>query len=170
MPQKRKKEKRARKAQLLPRWSESVRSAILESALDCIITIDGAGAVREFNPAAERTFGFGREEALGKELADLIIPPRMRDRHRRGLARYLKTGKGPLLGKRIEIEALRRDGSEILVELAITPFQVNNATFFTAYLRDISERRKTEDTLRHHAELLDQTHDAIMVWDKQSRI
>ena len=64
-------------------------------------------------------FGFSRSEAVGKELAELIIPPRLRERHRQGLARYLKTGEGPLIGKLIEIEALRRDGSEIMVALAI---------------------------------------------------
>ena len=170
MAQKRRKEKRTPKTESLPRWSESFKRAILESALDCIITMDSAGVVREFNPAAERTFGLRREEALGKELAELIIPRRMREQHRRGLARYLETGEGSLLGQRIEIEALRGDGSEILVELAITPFRVDNAVFFNAYLRDITERRKTEDILRHHAELLDQTHDAIMVWDKQRGI
>src|ERR1043166_1372930 len=156
--------------QILPEWAETLNRAILESALDCIITIDASGHVREFNPAAERAFGFSRAEAVGAELAELIIPARMRERHRQGLARYLKTGEGPLLGKRIEIEALRRDGSEILVELAITPFKIDHALFFTAYLRDITERRKTQDILRQHAELLDQTHDAIMVWDKERGI
>src|ERR1700686_1516039 len=83
-------------------WAETLNRAILESALDCIITIDANGRVREFNPAAERVFGFSRAEAIGTELAELIIPVRMRERHRQGLAHYLKTGEGPLLGKRIE--------------------------------------------------------------------
>src|ERR1043166_7312019 len=113
MPQKRTKEKRTRKTESVTRWSEAFKRAILDSALDCIITIDSTGVVREFNPAAERIFGFTREEAVGKELAELIIPPRMRKQHRAGLARYLKTGEGPLLGKRIEIEALSRDGPGI---------------------------------------------------------
>src|SRR5262245_17079349 len=99
---------------------EALNRIFLDSALDCIITMDAAGRVREFNPAAERVFGFTRDEAIGKELAELIIPPRNRERHRQGLARYLKTGEGPLLGKLIEIEALRRDGAEIWVQLAIS--------------------------------------------------
>src|SRR3989440_10921699 len=104
---------------------EMLYRGILDTALDCIITMDAEGRVLEFNPAAERVFGFRRQEAVGKELAELIIPPRMREQHRRGLAHYLKTGKGPVLGKRIEIEGLRCDGSEILVELAITPFEID---------------------------------------------
>src|SRR5712691_6862282 len=86
----------------------SISRAIIESALDCIITMDANGRVREFNPAAERTFGFSRAQAIGQELATLIIPERMREQHRKGLAHYLKTGEGPLLGHRIEIEAARR--------------------------------------------------------------
>lgn len=110
-----------------PEWAEALNRAILESALDCIITMDASGRVREFNPAAERVFGFSRAEAVGKELAELIIPSRMREQHRRGLAHYLKTGEGPLLGKRIEIAALRRDGSEILVELAIAAYKIEGS-------------------------------------------
>lgn len=123
---------------------EALNRAILDSALDCIITMDENGLVREFNPAAERVFGFTREEVIGQELASLIVPPRMRERHRQGLARYLQTGVGPVIGRRIEIEALRNDGTEILVELAITPFQIDGAPFFTAYLRDITERVRND--------------------------
>ena len=106
--------------------------------------MDASGRVREFNPAAERVFGFSRAEAVGKELAELIIPPRMRQQHRRGLAHYLKTGEGPLLGKRIEIAALRRDGSEILVELAIAAYKIERSPVFTAYLRDMTERLRND--------------------------
>ena len=118
--------------------------AILESALDCIITMDADGLVREFNPAAERVFGYRREDVIGQELASLIIPPVLRERHRQGLAKYLETGEGPVLGRRIEIAAVRADGTEILVELAITPLQVSGRPTFTAHLRDISERVRTE--------------------------
>ena len=123
---------------------EAVNRAMLTTALDCIITMDAAGKIREFNPAAERVFGFSREEAIGKELAELIIPPSLRESHRRGLAHYLQTGGGPVLGRRIEINALRADGSEILVELAITAFEVDGGPFFTAHLRDITERVRIE--------------------------
>jgi len=129
---------------------EALSRTFLDSALDCIITMDANGRVQEFNPASERVFGFSRGEAVGKELAELIIPPRLRERHRQGLARYLKTGEGPLIGKLIEIEALRRDGSEILVALAISVTRVNGSPIFTAYLRDITERKRAEETLREN--------------------
>jgi PAS domain S-box-containing protein len=129
---------------LTPRALETIHRAILEVALDCIITMDAAGIVREFNPAAQRVFGYSREEAVGRELAELIIPPALRERHRLGLAHYLATGEGPVLNRRIEINALRHDGSEILVELAISPLRVDGAPFFTAYLRDITERVRND--------------------------
>ena len=125
-------------------WLQELNRAILESALDCIITMDAAGVVREFNPAAERVFGYRREQAVGQELAGLIIPPALRERHRQGLAHYLKSGEGPVLGRRIEIAAVRSDGCEILVELAITPLKIGGEPIFTAYLRDITERVRTE--------------------------
>src|SRR5947199_1194935 len=139
-----KSKKRVRSSKTVPSDKlEMLYRGILDTALDCIITMDAEGRVLEFNPAAERVFGFRRQEAVGKELAELIIPPRMREQHRHGLAHYLKTGKGPLLGKRIEIEGLRRDGSEILVELAITPFEIDGGPFFTAYLSDITARKRS---------------------------
>src|SRR5256885_2500906 len=92
---------------------ELLYRGILENALDCIITMDSAGRIGEFNPAAERAFGFSREEAIGKELADLIIPSRMREQHSRGLAHFLKTGEGPVIGKSIEIVGVRIDVTDI---------------------------------------------------------
>src|SRR5438046_9618903 len=100
--------------------------------------------VQVFNPAQEQLLGLSLSEAVGKELAELSISPRLRERHREGLSHYLKTGEGPLIGKLIEIEALRRDGSEILVALAINATQVNGSPIFTAYLRDITERKRAE--------------------------
>jgi PAS domain S-box-containing protein len=123
---------------------EMLYRGILDTALDCIITMDADGRVLEFNPAAERVFGFSRSEAIGKELAELIIPPRMREQHRRGLAHYLKTGEGPVIGKRIEIASVRKDGSEILVELAITALKIDSSPIFTAYLRDITDRTRND--------------------------
>ena len=141
---------------------EALNRVFLDSALDCIITMDAAGRVREFNPASERVFGFTRAEAIGQELAELIIPPRIRERHRQGLAHYLKTGEGPLLGKLIEIEALRRDGAEILVQLAISALEVDGSPIFTAYLRDITERRRAEEANRRLAAIIESFGDAII--------
>jgi len=141
---------------------EMLYRGILDNALDCIITMGADGRVLEFNPAAERTFGFTRQEAIGKELAELIIPPRMREQHRRGLAHYLKTGEGPVIGKRIEIAGVRKDGSEILVELAITALKIDHEPVFTAYLRDISERARNEEASRRLAAIVESSEDAIV--------
>ena len=140
---------------------EKLYRGILESALDCIITMDATGHVLEFNPAAERIFGFSREEAIGAELAELIIPPRMREQHRRGLAHFLKTGEGPVIGRRIEIEGLRKDGTEILVELAITALKIDNERVFTAYLRDITDRRREQEEREKFVALVEQSDDFI---------
>lgn len=151
-------------------WLEGLNRAILESALDCIITMDASGRVVEFNPAAERVFGFSREEAVGQELAELIIPVPLRERHRQGLQYYLKTGEGPVLGHRIEINALRADGSEILVELAITVFRVGDEPVFTAYLRDITQRRQRDEASQRLAAIIASSEDAIISKDLNGRI
>ncbi len=128
--------------------SEARKAAILDSALDCIVTIDHEGRITEFNPAAERTFGYRRDEVVGNHLADVIIPPSLREKHRRGLARYLATGEARMLGRRIEITAVRSDGSEFPVELAITRIPFDEPPSFTGYLRDITERKQSEQELR----------------------
>jgi PAS domain S-box-containing protein len=130
--------------------SEARKSAIMESALDCIITMDAEGRITEFNPAAENTFGCSRGEIMGQELAEAIIPPQWREAHRRGLARYLACGEGPVLGKRIEIIALRADGSEFPAELAVNRVNCEGLPTFTAYLRDLSERRRAEKRQAAH--------------------
>ena len=128
-------------------------SAVLDSVLDCIITMDADGKVIEFNAASERTFGYTKAEAIGHTLADLIVPPALRDAHAAGLARYLATGQGQLLGKLVEMTAMRSDGSEIPVELAITAIRSDRAPIFTGVLRDITERSRAEAAIRQRAQL-----------------
>ncbi|HEX2294631.1 MAG TPA: SpoIIE family protein phosphatase [Actinomycetota bacterium] len=130
------------------RASEARKSAILEAALDCIVLMDHNGRVVEFNPTAERVFGYRRDDVVGKEMASLIIPPELRDAHRQGLARYLETGEGPVVGNRIEIKAMRADGTEFPVELAITRVDVAGPPLFTGYLRDIADRRQADEERR----------------------
>ncbi|MEO6402191.1 MAG: PAS domain S-box protein, partial [Vicinamibacteria bacterium] len=144
-----------RQAERELRASEARKSAVLQTALDCIVTMDHKGRVVEFNPAAERTFGYRREVIVGKELSEFIIPPNLREAHRRGLTHYLASGVGPVLGKRLEISALRSDGSEFPVELAITRNSDEDPPMFTAYLRDISEAKRAE---RHRNIRLAVTH------------
>ena len=126
------------------RESEARNAAILATALDCIVTIDHEDRIVEFNPAAEKTFGYSHAEAMGKHMAELLVPPKYREAHYRGMRHYLETGEGPVLGKRIEVEAMRADGSFFPVELAITPIRVGAKPVFTAYLRDITARKWSE--------------------------
>ncbi|MEZ0274315.1 MAG: ATP-binding protein [Roseimicrobium sp.] len=131
--------------------------AVLDAALDCIICMDVKGHIQEFNTAAESTFGYTRAEAVGRDLAEVIVPPELREQHRMGLARYLKTGVGPVIGKRLEIPSMKKGGQRILVELAITEIPTEAGPFFTAYLRDITLRRRDEqrrEVLYALAELL----------------
>lgn len=141
-------EERLRQEETELKRSEVRKAAILDSALDCIVMIDHEGRITEFNPAAERTFGHARAEVLGKYLADVIIPPSLRDKHRQGFARYLATGEGRVLGRRIELTAIRADGSEFPVELAIIRTPLDGPPSFTGFLRDITERKRNEDALR----------------------
>lgn len=136
------------------RDEEVRKSAILQSALDCIITMDTAGRIVDFNPAAERTFGYAASQVVGQELADTIIPEGYREAHRRGLARFLSSSKSNMLGQRIELEAQRADGSVLPVELAISvSLGRDGSPFFTGYLRDITERKRAEAILLQRAEL-----------------
>ncbi len=137
-----------------PRASETRKATILETTLDAIITINHKGRITEFNPAAEQIFGYSCAEALGQRIAKLIIPPSLREQHHEGLAHYLATGEGPIIGKRIEIPAMRADGSEFLVELTITRVPMVEPPHFTGYIRDISERKQAERELSEVKEQL----------------
>jgi len=141
-------EERLRQEERELKRSEVRKAAIVDSALDCIVTIDHEGCITEFNPAAEHTFGYRRDEVLGKHLADSIISPSLREKHRQGFARYLATGEVRVLGKRIEMTAVRADGCEFPVELAITRIPWDGPPSFTGYLRDITERKRAEQELQ----------------------
>ncbi len=136
------------RAEQAVRLSEARTRSILEAALDCIISIDHRGIVQEFNPAAERTFGYARDEVVGRELAEMIVPPALRDAHRRGIERYLESSVPHVLGKRIEVDAMRSDGSTFPIELAISRVEGPGAPSFTAYLREITGRLESELQLR----------------------
>ena len=127
--------------------------------------MDATGQIIEFNPAAERVFGHTRAEAVGRDLADLIIPEAFRERHRAGLRRFLETGETKVLGKRLQVTAVRADGTEILVELAITVVRVDDEPVFTAYLRDITDRTRGEEASRLLAAIIESSDDAIISKD-----
>jgi PAS domain S-box-containing protein len=126
------------------RQSEARKTAMLEASLDCIVSMDHLGRVVEFNAAAEHTFGYSSDEAVGREMASLIIPPALRDKHREGLRHYLATGEGPVVGRRLEITGMRADGSEFPVELTITRIELDGPPMFTGFIRDISQRKRRE--------------------------
>ena len=130
------------------RASEARKGAMLEAAIDAVITMDESGRITEFSPAAERMFGYSRDDVMGRELAEVLVPPDLRDRHRAGIARYLATGEASILGRRIELRAMRADGEEIPVEVAINRIDVPGPPTFTGYVRDISAQRRLEESLR----------------------
>jgi PAS domain S-box-containing protein len=142
--------------QLRSSESDVRRAAILHSALDCIVSVDQRGRIVEFNPAAEATFGYRAADVLGRPISECIVPPSLRAAHGAGFALYMQTGHGPVLNRRIEITAMRASGEEFPVELAITPFRIGEERLFTAYIRDLTERRRQEDALRASQSALQQ--------------
>ena len=132
----------ARTADLLA--SKEHQRKAMDAALDAVITINQQGLVTEWNPQAERIFGYSRVDTLGLCLENLIIPPRLREAHRRGIEHFLKTGIGPVLDKRIEVIATRAQGGEFPVELAVVAIQNGETVLFNAFLRDITDRKRIE--------------------------
>jgi PAS domain S-box-containing protein len=134
------------------RDSDARKAAILNAAFDCIVTMDAAGNVVEVNQATERMFGYTASEMVGRELAELIIPPDLREAHRRGVERYVATGESTMVGHPVELPAMRADGSVFPVEIAITRPRLDGETQFTGFLRDATERKRAEKALRTLAE------------------
>ena len=128
--------------------SNAHRGAILAAALDCIITIDERGRITEWNPAAERTFGYTRDEAMGQTLGELIVPPELREIHARGIQRAVETREYRRLGERMTLPALRRDGSRFTAEVALAHVPGSDPPHFTGFIRDISEPTRLEEALR----------------------
>ncbi|MBO8086109.1 MAG: PAS domain S-box protein [Marichromatium sp.] len=151
------------------RRSEAQKSALLDAALDAIVTIDLDGRVVDFNASAEQIFGYLREDVGGQLLEQLIVPERYRAAHRRGMARFRAEGKGRVVGQRLEMEALHRDGHEFPIEIAITEVEADETVYFTAFIRDISARRRAEEELRLAAQAFE-AQEAIFITDAESRI
>jgi sigma-B regulation protein RsbU (phosphoserine phosphatase) len=139
------------------RETEDLSASIIRAALDCVITMDDEGRVVDFNPAAEATFGYSRDEAVGRTVAELVIPPALRQAHERALRRYLQTGEPTILNKRLEMSAVRADGTTLPVELTVTRIEQSEPPLFAAFLRDISARVRSEEEV---TALLAREHDA----------
>ena len=138
-----------RAAEEARRRSEARMKSVLDAALDAVVMMEEHGRVLSWNAQAEALFGWSRDEAIGRVLADLVIPPRYREPHTRGLARFLETGEGPVIGRRIELSAVRRDGSEFPVELTVTALREDGGAYlFNAFIADITDRKRTEEALR----------------------
>jgi PAS domain S-box-containing protein len=140
-----------RRAEQGVRDADARKSAILNAAFDCVVTMDHEGNIVEVNKATERTFGYSAEELVGRELAALMIPPDLRDAHRKALKRYIDTGQERVINHPIELRGMRRDGSEFPVELAITRPELPGPPLFCGYLRDVTERRRAEKAVRRLA-------------------
>lgn len=136
---------------------------VLETALDAVIVMREDGVIAGWNSVAESTFGWPRDEAIGRQLSDLIIPPQHRAAHHGGLKTFLETGRGPVLNRHIEISALRSTGEEFPVELSITPTKVSGGQLFIGFLRDISERKAAEVALRASEARLAATYNHALV-------
>ena len=146
-----------RQAQQESAWAKAAETALLQSqernraivdtALDGVITIDSSGIVTDWNAQASVIFGWSREEALGRSLVETIIPARDRQAYEEGVHEFLRTGTGAFLNRRVEIAAQHRSGKELPVELAVSPAKIGDAYIFSAFIRDITERRRTERRL-----------------------
>ncbi|MDB5518408.1 MAG: putative sensor histidine kinase with and Response regulator receiver domain [Tardiphaga sp.] len=128
--------------------SERMARRIIETALDAFVQMDDEGAVTDWNSQAEKIFGWSRAEAVGRTLTDLIVPEMHRARHNEGMARFLRTGEGPILGTRFEIEARRRDGKDIKVEVSITAIQRRDRHVFNGFIRDLTDKIAAETQIR----------------------
>jgi PAS domain S-box-containing protein len=138
----------SKRAEEALRESEAGARGVLDTALDAYVRMNQEGRITEWNLVAERTFGWDRSEAIGRHLDALLIPPEQREAHRQGLARYLVTGEGPLLNRRIEVQALHRSGRKFPVEITILAVKTDQSQVFSAFLRDLTEKKKAEAQLR----------------------
>lgn len=138
------------------RKREAELQMVLQNANDAYVCIDHHGLVKDWNQQAELTFGWSSQEAIGRKLDEMIIPAAMREAHRSGLRHYLASGEHHVLNKHVELMAVRRDGTQLPVEIRIKPLSIDGKTIFSAFLHDISERKKTEELREHES-----THDAL---------
>jgi PAS domain S-box-containing protein len=143
---------RAKQTMATLQQSEEYTRMIIDTALDAVVTIDAASMITTWNAQAELIFGWPRQEAVGQSLISLIMPPRFREAHARGVQQFMRTGKGTVINTRTEIVALHRSGREFPVELSITPVRVGDTYIFNAFIRDVTARQEAEQALREAKE------------------
>lgn len=149
-------------------------AAILKEANDAFVAMDPSGLVLDWNRQAEATFGWTFEEARGRPVADLIIPPRYREAHRDGLRRYLDTQEASVLNKPLQVRALHRDGHEFPIEITIWALEDEGGTTFSAFVRDITDRIEAQEALRRSearkTALLESIAEGVVTTDAEGRI
>ena len=139
------------------RRSEASSASIVRAALDCIVTMDHRGRVVDLNPAAETVFGYRRDDVIGERLADLIIPPALRDAHQRSVREYVETGQASILNRRLELEGMRADGTTFPAELTVTRLGISDPPVFAGFIRDITDRRQADEQRARLIETLQRT-------------
>ncbi len=142
------------------RRSQDLLRNVVDASFDGVIVMNGEGIVLDFSPAAEDVFGWSANDIIGQKMSDYIIPEKYRQMHDSGLERFLETGEGPVLGKRIEIEGLHKEGHEIIVELAIRNTKGAEGPLFLGYVRDITERKAADAALRDAKEKAEAANEA----------
>lgn len=152
------------------RESQKKLQAIVDTAMDAVVTMNAGGIITGWNTQAESMFGWRREEVIGRVLHETIIPPQYREAHIRGMKHFLETGEGPFLNSRVETLALHRDGREFLIELSITPVKTGNKHEFSSFIRDITERSARERIARLATTVFNTMDEAVMVVDADNRI
>ena len=158
-----------KRAEVALRESEARKGAVMETALDAIVTIDREGKFIEFNSAAEKMFGCNRRSMVGKEIAETIFPQGLGEWFRRGLNNNFEVEGGPAIGSRIEIRAVRTDGTEFPVEFTITRVALEKAPIFTVFIRDLTSRKQAELQLATLAHAVESTAEMICITDMEDR-
>jgi formate hydrogenlyase transcriptional activator len=151
------------------RASEERTRLIVDTALDAVVTMDAGGLITGWNPQAESSFGWTRAEAIGRRMSETIIPEKHRAAHHQGLRRFLETGQGPVLNKRVEMTALHRSGREFPMELTIAPMRRGPSCLFSAFVRDITERKQAEDEVARLRQQLELDRDYLQEEVKEAR-
>jgi|GEM_PF-3593974 PAS domain S-box-containing protein len=134
--------------EILQREAEEKTRLIVNNAFDAIVTMDSKGLITTWNPQAEVIFGYSRDEAIGQRLVELIVPPRFRERHEKGLEHFLITEEGVMINRQIETTAMRKNGEEFPVEMSVSPARSGDDYVFIAMIRDITERKKVEEEIQ----------------------
>ncbi len=142
------------------KYNEALKTAITQASLDALITINAEGEILDFNKSAEVMYGYDKNEVLGSEISSIVIPENLRQAHHDGMKKYLETGIGPVIGQRVKVPSIRKNGEEFPAELTVIPIEVENTMLFTSFIRDITDQVKSEEELKTAKEQAEQANEA----------